>query len=81
MERVDDATDPILHEVRNIADGIAVREQIPTPGAVAIVVEPGAEDEICSDTEEYTRKGISSEQSRSEGDSHDKRPSEETPIA
>lgn len=31
-----------------------MREEIPPAGAVAVVVEPGAEDEVCCDAEEET---------------------------
>lgn len=31
-----------------------MREEVPAPGAVAVVVEPGAEDEVGGDAEEDT---------------------------
>lgn len=54
MQSIDHTTEPVLEEVRDIADGVAVGEEIPATGAVTVVVEPGAEDEIGSDAEEGT---------------------------
>lgn len=55
MESIDYPTEPVLEEVGDIADGVAVGEEIPAAGAVAVVVEPGTEDEVGSDAEESTR--------------------------
>lgn len=46
MHGVEDAAGPVLDEVGDVADGVAVGEEVPTAGAVAVVVEPGAEDEV-----------------------------------
>lgn len=35
---------PILHNVGDVPDCVAVREEIPAAGAVAVVVQPGAEN-------------------------------------
>ena len=36
----------VFGNVRHIADGVAMREQVPAAGAVAVVIEPRAEDEV-----------------------------------
>jgi hypothetical protein len=56
LECVDHASDPVFEEVGDVAEGIAVREKVPSTGTVAVVVEPGAEDEVGGDAEEDTRK-------------------------
>lgn len=48
---------PVLEEVGNVAEGIAVGEQVPAPCAVAVVVEPRAENEVCRDAKEDATKG------------------------
>ena len=52
MQCVDHAANPVFEEVRDVTKGIAMREEVPAPGAVAVVVEPGAEDEVGGDAEE-----------------------------
>jgi hypothetical protein len=59
LQCVDHAANPVFHEVGDIAEGIAVWKKIPATGAVAVVVEPGAEDEVGGDAEEDTRKKLS----------------------
>lgn len=54
LERVDHPTEPILEDIRNIPDSVAVREEIPSPGAVAVIIKPGAKDKVGSDAEEET---------------------------
>lgn len=54
MQSIDHPTEPVLEEVGDIANGVAVREEIPAAGAVAVVVEPRAKDEVGSDAEEGT---------------------------
>ncbi|KFY83146.1 hypothetical protein V500_10152, partial [Pseudogymnoascus sp. VKM F-4518 (FW-2643)] len=39
------AAGPVFDEVGDIADSVAVGEEVPAASAVAVVVEPGAEDE------------------------------------
>jgi hypothetical protein len=46
LNGLEDLAAEVLSNVRNVADGITVREQVPTAGAVAVVVEPRAEDEV-----------------------------------
>lgn len=43
---------PLLEQIRHVADGVTVRQQIPASCAVAVVVEPAAEDEIGGYAEE-----------------------------
>lgn len=52
LDRVEHPADPVLEQVGHVAEGVAVREQVPAAGAVASVVEPGAEDEVGCDGEE-----------------------------
>ena len=47
-----DAAGPILNDVRNVADCVTMRQEIPAPSSVAVVVEPGAEDEVGGGYEE-----------------------------
>lgn len=54
LEGVHHPSEPVLHNVRHISDCVAVREEIPSPGTVAVVVEPGAEDEVRGGAEEET---------------------------
>lgn len=52
LHRVNDAPHPVFQEVGDISDGVAVRQEVPTAGAIAVVVEPGAEDQVGSRCEE-----------------------------
>lgn len=52
LQGINDPTAPVLEEVWHVANRIAVREEIPASSAVAVVVEPGAEDEVCRNAEE-----------------------------
>jgi hypothetical protein len=54
LQGVNDPTAPVLEEVWHVANRIAVREEVPASRAVAVVVEPGAENEVCRDAEEDT---------------------------
>lgn len=58
LQCVDHAANPVFEEVGDVTEGIAMREKVPATGAEAVVVEPGAEDEIGGDAEEDTRGGI-----------------------
>lgn len=40
LNRVEHGTCPILEQVRNIADRVTVGNEVPTTGAIAVVVEP-----------------------------------------
>jgi len=52
LHRTNDLPPKVLKDIRNIADRVAVRKEVPAAGAVAVVVEPGAEDEVGSGREE-----------------------------
>lgn len=54
LDGLEDLTPEVLCNVGHVADGVAMREEVPAAGAVAVVVEPRAEDEIGCDTEEET---------------------------
>ena len=55
---VEDPPGPVLEKVGDIANRVTVRQQIPTAGAVAVVVEPGAEDEVGRRAEEDAAIGL-----------------------
>jgi hypothetical protein len=59
LQRVDHSLEPVLEEIGHVPDGVAVREKIPASGTVAVVVEPRAEDEVGSGTEEETEAVVS----------------------
>lgn len=46
LKRAQYSPHPVLEDVRYISDRLRMRHQIPPAGRVAIVVEPGAEDEV-----------------------------------
>jgi hypothetical protein len=50
---------PVLEEIGHVPDRVAVREKIPATGPVAVIVEPRAEDEVCSGAEEETEAVVS----------------------
>lgn len=52
LKSVDHSPEPILEDIRDVAECVSVREEVPPAGTVAVVVEPGAEDEVGSDAEE-----------------------------
>jgi hypothetical protein len=54
LQGVDDTTEPVLEQVGDVADGVGVREKIPATSAVAVIVEPGAKDEVGGGAEEGT---------------------------
>lgn len=54
LQRIDDPPQPVLEKVRNVTEGVAVREKVPATGTVAVVVEPGAENKVGGDAEEKT---------------------------
>lgn len=56
LQRVDDPAHPILEDVRNVTNRVGVRKQVPAAGTVAVVVEPGAEDEVGRDGKEDTTR-------------------------
>lgn len=57
LQRVPDPARKVLQDIGNIADSVAVREEIPAASAVAVVVEPGAEDEVGGDDHEQAEEG------------------------
>ena len=52
LNRVEGPARPVLEEVGNVADSVAVRQEVPAAGAVAVVVEPGSEDQVGRGAEE-----------------------------
>lgn len=41
-----------MENIRDVTDGVAVRKKVPAARAVAVIVEPRAEDEVGGDTQE-----------------------------
>jgi hypothetical protein len=56
--RTDHFFRPVLEQVWDISDGVAVGEEIPTSGSVAVVIEPGSEDQVGGYTEEEAVKRV-----------------------
>ena len=52
LNGIQDPARPVLEEVGNVADSVAVRQEVPAAGAVAVVVEPGSEDQVGRGAEE-----------------------------
>ena len=52
LERARDAPAPVLQDIRHVADGVTVGEQVPATSAIAVIIEPGAKDEVCGGGEE-----------------------------
>lgn len=50
---------PVFEKVGNVAESVAMGEQIPTPCAVAVVIKPRAENEVCRDAKEDATEAIS----------------------
>lgn len=59
LDRVQHTPRPIFHEVWHVANGVTVRDQVPAPSAVAVVVEPRPKYQIRSDTQEGTAARVS----------------------
>lgn len=47
--------DPILEDIRDVTEGVSVRQKVPSTGTVTVVVKPGAEDKVGGDAKEETR--------------------------
>ena len=58
LNSIQDPARPVLEEVGDVADSIAVGQEVPAAGAVAVVVEPGAEDEVGRRAEEDAAIGL-----------------------
>jgi hypothetical protein len=56
--RTDHFSRPVLEQVWDISDGVAVGEEIPPSGSVAVVVEPGSEDQIGGYADEEAVKRV-----------------------
>lgn len=52
LYRVKHPPSPVLEQVRDVADSVAVGDEVPASGPVAVVVEPRAEDEVGRGSEE-----------------------------
>lgn len=58
-ECIDHRSAPVLDEVGNVADGVSVGKKVPASSAVAVVVEPRAEDQVGCDEQEETARRVS----------------------
>jgi hypothetical protein len=52
LDCVEHGACPVLEEVGNVADSIAMGHEVPSTRAVSGVVQPGAEDQVGGDSEE-----------------------------
>lgn len=52
LNSVQDSTNKVLEEVRNIANSVAMGEKIPSSSAVPSEIDPGREDEVTSNEQE-----------------------------
>lgn len=52
LDGVEHPARPVLEEVGNVAQSVAVGEEVPASCAVAVVVEPRAEDQVCGNAKE-----------------------------
>ena len=57
LDGVDDASDPVFQKIWQVLNGVRMWENVPASGRVPIVIEPGAEDEICSNAKEEAVTG------------------------
>lgn len=81
-ERASQATCPILEDVWNVSNGVAVRHQVPSSCAVPVVVQPSAEDQIRRQRHEQARASASAScpMGQAKGpDSHQDKPCKEAP--
>lgn len=46
LNSVHNSPDPVLKKIRDVPDGVAMRQQIPAPSAVAVVIQPAPKDQI-----------------------------------
>ena len=49
---IEHSASPVLQQVWDVADRVAVGQEVPAPCAVSVVVEPGAEDQVSCRAEE-----------------------------
>lgn len=59
MDSLEDLAPEVLGDIGHVADSVAVGKKIPATGAVAVVVQPGAEDEVGCDAKEEAEIKIS----------------------
>lgn len=59
LDRVQHPPHPVLEQVGDVPDGVAVGEQVPAPGPVAVVVEPAPKDQVGRRGEEDTVHHVS----------------------
>lgn len=52
LDGVEHPARPVLEEVGDVAQGVAVGEEIPASCAVTVVVEPRAKDQVCRNAKE-----------------------------
>lgn len=57
LNRVDDLAPKVLENIGDVADRVAVGEEVPSASAVAVIVEPGAENEVGGGNEKQTGEG------------------------
>lgn len=77
---IENPSHPVLEQIGDVSNGIAMWEKIPASSAVAIVVQPRAEDKVGRGGEEGTEMKVSGVRGVSLAENlHDNKPSEEAP--
>jgi hypothetical protein len=59
LHGVEDPTSPVLEKIRNVTDRVTVRNEVPASGTIAVIVQPGAKDQIGGNPEENTAVALS----------------------
>lgn len=52
LDGVEHPARPVLEEVGNVAQSVAVGEEVPASCAVTVIVEPRAKDQVCGNAKE-----------------------------
>ena len=52
LHRIQYPSGPVFHQVRHVADRVSMRQQVPAPRAVPVIIKPRPENEVRCDAEE-----------------------------
>lgn len=53
LNSVEYPTGPVLHQIRNVPDGVPMGQKVPASSAVPIVVEPRSKDQVSRNTKKH----------------------------
>ena len=59
LHRIQNSPCPVLEKIGDVADGVAVGQEVPAPGSVAVVVQPGSEYEVGRRAEKDAEAAVS----------------------